>query len=207
MKRGCVIIVFARAPSPGRAKTRLIPRLGAWRAARLQGRLTKRTLAIAASTGFPVELHASPAARHAHFRHCAARFGVKVVPQRGADLGKRMHAALSKALRTHRGAVLIGTDCPALRQSDLERACRLLRGTCDVVLLPVEDGGYALVGARRPVPFIFEGMTWGGSTVYRDTAARLSAARVGWRALRTLWDLDRAEDVDRLGALGFAPFS
>jgi rSAM/selenodomain-associated transferase 1 len=207
MRRGCVVIVFARPPSPGRTKTRLIPRLGEWRAARLQARLTERALTLARRSGAAVELHAAAHPRGAFFRHCATRFGVEVLPQRGVGLGARMRAALGRALRTYRAAVLIGTDCPALRQSDLERACRLLRGACDVVLLPVEDGGYALVGARRLAPAMFEGIFWGGPAVYRDTAQRLVAARVRWRALRRLWDLDRPQDVDRLGALAFAPFS
>ena len=207
MRRGCVVIVFARPPSPGRTKTRLISRLGEWRAARLHARLTERALTIARRLGGAVELHAAAHGRGAFFRYCAAKYGVQVVPQRGADLGARMRAALGGALRSYRAAVLIGTDCPALRQSDLERACRLLRGACDVVLLPVEDGGYALVGARRLAPAMFEGISWGGSTVYRDTAEKLAGARVRWRALRRLWDVDRPRDLDRLGALALAPFS
>jgi glycosyltransferase A (GT-A) superfamily protein (DUF2064 family) len=104
------ILVFARAPVPGQAKTRLQPRLGTWGAARLQARLTRQALrtALAARCG-PVELHSTR--RHALFVHYAKRLGVRLRAQRGGDLGERMHYALRRARR----AILIGSDCPELR--------------------------------------------------------------------------------------------
>jgi rSAM/selenodomain-associated transferase 1 len=198
------VIVFARAPVPGRAKTRLAARLGDWRAARLQARLTERALrtALAARCG-PVELHGAPGVRHGFFRRCRREFGVGLAPQRGADLGERMHRALAAALRRNRAAILIGTDCPALASRDLRRAARLLRGGCDAVLAPAEDGGYVLIGARRVSPALFEGIAWGGPLVFADTARRLAGLEYRWRALRMLWDVDRPEDLERLGKIAF----
>jgi glycosyltransferase A (GT-A) superfamily protein (DUF2064 family) len=179
------VIVFARAPVPGRVKTRLVPRLGEWRAARLHARLTERALrtARAARCG-PVELLDS------------AR-------QRGADLGERMHRALVQALRRHRAAIVIGSDCPALRPAHLQRAARWLAGGCDVVLGPAEDGGYVLIGTTRVATWLFAGIRWGGSEVYGTTVDRLQAAAWRWRALPLLWDLDRPEDLARLRSLPF----
>ena len=185
-----MIIVFARAPVPGDAKTRLIPRLGAWRAARLHTRLIRQALCTsrAANCG-PVELHLTR--RHSLFK------GAEL--QRGRDLGERMHHALSKA----RGPViLIGSDCPALTTADLRRAMRWLRGGCEVVLAPAEDGGYALIAFRRFRPELFKDINWGGPRVYADTVRKLSGVR--WRALRTVWDVDRPEDLERLRSLRFA---
>jgi hypothetical protein len=178
--------VFARAPLPGRVKTRLVPRLGAWRAARLHARMTAHALRIAhAAAVGPVELYG------------AAR-------QRGPDLGARMHHALSRALRRHRGVILIGADCPELRPEDLRRAARALAGGCDVVLCPAEDGGYVLIGAKRVTPALFSGIEWGGASVYAATANKLDALGFRWRALRELWDVDRPEDLERLRWLRFA---
>jgi len=112
-----------------------------------------------------------------------------------------MRGALERTLRASRAVVLVGSDCPALTSRDLRRAARLLRSSCEVVLVPAEDGGYALIGARRRPPGIFEGMAWGGSGVYRETIGRLAACGLRWRALRTLWDVDRPEDLARLAAL------
>ncbi len=194
-----MIIVFARAPVPGQAKTRLVPRLGAWRAARLHARLTLHALrtALAARCG-AVELHGTR--RHESFDSLGVVFRV----QRGEDLGERMYNALSRALRRHDTAILIGTDCPMLAPQDLRRAARWMHGGCDAVLAPVEDGGYALVAMKRVKPELFEGIAWGGAQVYDETVKRLSRAGYRWRALRQVWDVDRPEDLERLKSLRFS---
>lgn len=193
-----MIIVFAKAPVPGSAKTRLIPALGEWGAARLHARLVRHALriALAARCG-PVELHGTR--RHSFF----TKLGVPFRLQRGADLGERMYHALSR----NPGAIVIGTDCPELTAADLRRATRLLHGGCDAVLAPAEDGGYALIGLRRVSAEIFRNMAWGTSSVYDETVKRLGRYR--WRALRTVWDVDRPADLPRLSALRLRslPFS
>ena len=196
------VFVFARAPVPGAAKTRLAPRLGEWGAARLQARLTRRALrtALAARCG-PVELHATPAAGHPFFERLARQLPIAVRAQRGADLGERMRRAFERGLHRHAAVILIGTDCPALGPADLRRAARLLRGGCDAVLAPAEDGGYALIALKKLRPRIFEGIRWGGGAVLRDTLARLEAEGLAARLLRTVWDVDRPEDLARLRSL------
>jgi len=186
-----MIIVFAKAPVPGQAKTRLIPRLGAGGAARLHAGLTRHAVrtALAAGCG-PVEVHGT--ARHSFFASLEVRFRL----QRGRDLGERMYHALSKARRP---AIVIGTDCPVLTPADLRRAARWLRGGCEAVLAPAEDGGYALIGLRRAKRDLFEGIDWGGAQVYADTVRKLAGYR--WRALRRVWDVDRPEDLPRLAEL------
>ena len=121
--------------------------------------------------------------------------------QHGCDLGERMYRALAAALRRYPAALLIGTDCPVLRPQDLRHATRLLRGGCDVVLAPAEDGGYALIGARRVSRRLFDGIAWGESGVYARTAERLLALGYRWRALRSVWDVDRPADLERLRSL------
>jgi len=185
-----MIIVFARAPVPGQAKTRLIPRLGEWGAARLHARLTRHAVRTAQLADARVELHGTR--RHSFFRNLGVPFRL----QRGRDLGERMYRALSRARKP---AILIGSDCPMLTQADLRRAARWLRGGCEVVLAPAQDGGYALVAARRLRPEFFSGIRWGGADVYHQTVERLAGYR--WRALRTVWDLDRPEDLQRFSEL------
>jgi rSAM/selenodomain-associated transferase 1 len=190
------IIVFARAPQAGRAKTRLIPRRGAAGAARLQARLILHALRVAclAQCGH-VELHGAPRAGHSFFAYCAARFQVELRNQKGRDLGERMHAAVSRALRRHRAVILIGSDCPELRPSDLRRAARLLRGACDAVIAPAQDGGYALIGLKSAPRALFSNIAWGEASVYCETCARLDALGLRMRALRTVRDIDRPEDL------------
>jgi hypothetical protein len=208
MKGEAAILVFARAPVPGRAKTRLAPRLGDWRAARLQARLTERTLRTAlAARCATVELHAAPGRRQDFFVYCERKFGVPAATQRGRDLGERMRRATASRLRRCRAVIVIGTDCPTLAPLDLRRAVRWLRGGCDAVVAPAEDGGYALIGLRRPIAEVFSGIAWGTPEVYAQTRLRLDRAGRRWRALPQLWDVDRPEDLARLEAVRFSRFA
>lgn len=188
-----MIIVFANAPVPGGAKTRLIPALGEWRAARLHARLVRQAVSTALAAGCGrVEVHGrSP---HSFFSSLRVPFRL----QRGRDLGERMYHALSR----NPGAILIGSDCPELTAADLRRAARLLDAGYDAVLAPAEDGGYALIGLRRASKEFFQGIAWGSADVYAETVKRLNAYR--WRALREVWDVDRPGDLERLRSLRFA---
>ena len=192
-----VIQIFARAPVPGAVKTRLIPALGADGAAALQARLLRRTLDMAPQSDLaPVQLWCVPDCDHAAFRDWP---GVSRYIQQGADLGKRMHNALIAGLETARRVILIGTDCPGLDGGYLHQAIGHLADH-DVVLGPAEDGGYVLVGWRRPVA-LFTGIDWGSERVLDQTRTRLQAAGASWRELPLRWDVDRPADVARLASL------
>lgn len=195
--RGTLIVVLAKAPRPGRVKTRLAAAIGAVEAARLHARLLDRTLdtAIAAHCG-KVELHGAPA-RHSVLRALARRHRVDLREQARGDVGERMHAAFRQALRGHAGVILIGSDCPALTPGDLRRAARLLPG-CDAVLAPAEDGGYPLLALSRVSGHLFRDIAWSTGEVLAQTRGRLAALGWRWRELRTLWDVDRPQDLMRL---------
>jgi uncharacterized protein len=190
----CRVIVFARAPVPGRAKTRLIPALGAQGAADLAARLTERALAAAKAARIgPVELWCAPDASHPFFADCARRYGVARRPQGRGDLGRRMHRALSGPAP----AILIGSDIPAMTPRYLRRAARALARR-DVVFGPAGDGGYVLIGLRAPQPSLFAGVSWGAPTVLAQTRRRIERAGLRARELATLYDVDRPADLNRL---------
>lgn len=198
-----MVIVFARAPVAGRVKTRLAARLGPERAARLHERLTAAALTTAlASRCGPVELHAS--ARHAWLTMISRKMNVPIRLQKGADLGERMARAMREALHRAPYVLLTGTDCPEFSPRDFVRAARWLAGGADAVLAPALDGGYGMIALRRAADFLFAEMPWGSERVYAETARRLAAA--GWRlrALGTVADIDRPEDLARLASLRFS---
>jgi hypothetical protein len=200
---GTAIIVFARAPTPGAVKTRLIPLLGAEGAAGLHARLARRTLSTARAADFRrIELHGAPRIDDPFFRFCAGHFAVALVAQAGGDLGARMLAAFESALAAHPRVLLVGSDCPALTVEHLRKADRSLRDGADAVLVPCEDGGYALIGLARVDARLFDGVAWGGETVTAETRARLRELGWRWCELETLWDVDRPEDYRRLLACG-----
>jgi uncharacterized protein len=195
------LLVFAKAPIAGRVKTRLAPLLGPDRAARLHARLLERTLIVASRAAIgAVELYAHPAT-DAFMQGCASRRAVRLTQQRGDDLGMRMHHAFVDAFdRGCSSAILIGTDCPSLEARHLRLAMKTLREGNDAVLVPAEDGGYALIGLRRAQPHLFEEISWGGDSVMLQTHRRLKALGLAWSELETLWDVDRPADYERLAS-------
>ncbi len=193
------LAILAKAPVPGLAKTRLIPALGAAGAARAQRGFALQTLATAraAATG-SVALWCAPDARHRFFAALRARHGVACETQPGGDLGERM----GMVMRRHFAAapamplLIVGTDCPVLTPAHLQQAADLLQKN-DAVLIPAEDGGYVLIGLRRPLPSVFEGITWSTPQVLMQTRERLLAAGVSWQELPALWDVDEPLDWAR----------
>lgn len=191
---------MAKAPVAGLAKTRLIPALGAGAAARLHRQLTLRTLTTASAAGVgPVTLWCAPDTGHRFFRALQRRCGLDVQAQPDADLGRRMSHAFE--LDAERQLLLIGTDCPPLAATHLQQAALALRSGLDAVFITTEDGGYFLVGLRRPVPELFVGIDWGTDRVMAQTRHRLSGLGLRWQEVARLWDVDRAEDVARWQAL------
>jgi rSAM/selenodomain-associated transferase 1 len=190
------IAVMAKAPVAGRAKTRLIPELGAHGAAVLAARLLERAVETATSAAIgPVALWTTPDPGHPAFCALAARHAMTLETQPPGDLGARMLAAMTAA----RGPVIvIGADCPALTGDHLQHAARALRDGNDVVIAPAEDGGYVLIGVNGPQPELLTEMTWSTSHVMADTRARI--AQYGLRAheLPALWDVDTPADLARL---------
>lgn len=198
------IAVFAKAPVAGEVKTRLVPPLEAGEAAALHQWLVRRALQTATRSGARnVTLWCAPDHSHAFFAECERDFRVTLHAQSGADLGERMASAF-ETLTGNAPVLLIGSDCPALTEKDLQRAAASLV-THDVVLQPAEDGGYVMVGKRRACPAIFAGIEWGRATVMRETRRRLREEGVTWREMPTRWDVDRPADYERLKALGWYP--
>ena len=190
------ILVFARAPEPGRVKTRLLPDLSEAAAAELHQRLTRRTVQMAlASQLAPVDLYCTPDTQHSFFREMAEA-GARLQVQTGRDLGERMQQAFAAVLAESDRVLLIGTDCPVMTAHYLQQALEALEQT-QVVVGPAEDGGYVLLGLRQVVSSLFTGIDWGTERVMAQTREALGRAGIRWRELETLWDIDLYQDLQR----------
>ena len=183
------LVLFTRYPKPGRAKTRLIPALGAYDAAEVHRRLTERSVAAMRASGLPMELRVTGAEPDAF----AAWLGgdLAFVPQGEGDLGERLTRASADA-----PVILLGADTPALRADHLTEAAAALEQH-DAVIGPAEDGGYWLLGLARPMPFLFTDMPWSTDAVFALTHERLATAGIEPVRLATLADCDRPEDLAR----------
>lgn len=188
---------MTRAPVTGQTKRRLIPAIGAERAAALHRAMIHRAVTSALASGVgPVELWCTPNTDHEVFRTLRRRMRIAVHTQVGADLGARMLGAIEA--RSGATAV-IGTDCPFLEPGDLVRTAGVLRSSdADVVIVPAMDGGYVLIAVDRPRPELFAAVDWGTGRVLAQTRERARAARLRLLELEPRRDIDRAEDLDTL---------
>ena len=194
------LAVMARAPGSEMVKSRLHAALGAARATLLYRCFLLDGLeAAAALPGLaPVLAYSPPRAVRA--MAALAPVGMRLIAQRGEDLGARMaHLAARLLADGHGAALLIGSDLPTLPPAYLAEAARVLEeGAVDVVLGPAEDGGYYLIGLARPVPALFEGIAWSTAGVLEATRARARALGLREHLLPTWYDVDTPADLDRL---------
>lgn len=189
------VIIFAKAPLPGLAKTRLIPRLGKDGAAALARRFLSHTLneALAAAIG-PVELCATPEPAHASWKAIDIPADILLSAQGEGDLGQRIARAAQRSLTQGESVLLIGTDCPALDRHHLAAAANALNHhhSC---LVPACDGGYTLLGLNRNDDTLFTQIPWSTSEVASITRTRIET--LGWSLAEfpALHDIDEPADL------------
>jgi hypothetical protein len=191
------LIIFTRYPEPGKTKTRLIPALGSQGAADLHRQMTEHAL----SRLKPLKLRRRVSIEICYDggnEHLLKEWlgpGIALRPQGGNGLGERMARAFRETFAE--GAekvVLVGTDCPGLNAAIAEKALRALSRS-DVVLGPANDGGYYLIGLKRAIPQLFEGISWGAPKVLEQTLKIANDLGLSTALVDTLDDVDRVEDL------------
>jgi rSAM/selenodomain-associated transferase 1 len=186
--------VIAKAPAPGRSKTRLTPPLSPEAAAGLAAASLADTLA--AVVACPAErrvlaLEGEPGAW--------VRPGFEVIAQRGDGLAERLASAFEDVGDP---ALLIGMDTPQVTPVLLAEGLHsLMRPGTDAVLGPALDGGYWAIGLRRPRRDVFLGVPMSSSATFKVQLARLRAAGLRVRPLVPLRDVDLIEDARAVASL------
>jgi uncharacterized protein len=191
------LIIFAKAPIPGEVKTRLCPPLTPDEAASLHGTLVLD--AVERAKGLPgasLYVAGTPDITHPFFKVMEGRYGAKLLAQRGPDLGSRMKWAIQDAFEQGSQEVLLtGTDLPTLPRAHLVQALTLIRSQ-DVVLGPTADGGYYLIGLRKLVSALFDGIAWSTASVFAETRKKIEQAALSLGLLPECRDLDTLEDLN-----------
>lgn len=191
------LILFTRYPEPGKAKTRLIPALGAEAAAEIHRQMTEHTLAqvkpLQRSRPLTVEIWFAGGDRAQMQSWLGSDITYQLQPE--GDLGDRMAQAFQRAFDGGmKTAIIIGTDCPELTDALLTEAFQALQQT-DVVLGPAADGGYYLIGLRRLVPKLFKTIAWSTDRVFQQTVDIANNLNLSLTTLPTLTDVDRPDDL------------
>jgi hypothetical protein len=193
-------VIMAKEPAAGRTKTRLCPPLSPPDAARLYEALLDDTIALVSSLrGVRLAVAVTPASAVGAFRLRVPQDAL-VLPVDGADIGTCLRHATGRLFALGHALVLAsGADSPTVPPAYFERAERLLEQH-DVVLGPSRDGGYYLVGLRRPAPGLFRGIAWSTAQVMAHTMARAAALGLSVALLPHWYDIDTAADLERLRA-------
>ena len=203
------LIVFTRYPEAGKAKTRLIPVLGAEGAADLHRQMTEYTISqvrqLQTERVVAIEVYFTGSDTPDGTLRDRATFqnwlGSDLIyhPQGEGDLGSRMAQAFENAFSSGiDAAIIIGTDCPSLNAELIAEALQKLEQK-DLVLGPATDGGYYLIGLRRLIPELFVGINWGTSEVLQKTVEIANNLKLAVAYLSRLSDIDRPEDLAKLG--------
>jgi rSAM/selenodomain-associated transferase 1 len=203
------VLIFAKAPVSGSVKTRLIPAIGADKAAVLQKLFIAEKIksCMRANIG-SVQLWCTPDTSHPTFQGATVDYEITLHKQADGDLGYRMFDACIQALEVSDNVILIGTDCPGIDETYLKQAQQALINDHDVVLGPAQDGGYVLIGFRKGVRKfigeIFADITWGTSTVLAQTRQKLVQQGLHWKELPVRVDIDRPGDLTHLDSVVYA---
>jgi rSAM/selenodomain-associated transferase 1 len=190
---------MAKAPLPGKVKTRLCPPLSPRAAADFYACLLADIAAEAARLrGARLYLYYSPRGRKGHFRD-AAFSPYLLREQAGKDLGERMARSVEEAFAEGAGrAVVIGADCPALSAGRIRSAFRELAGAADAVFGPAVDGGFYLAGIGAPAPRLFSDIEWSAPSVLSEVLSRCRREGMTYALLPVESDVDTAGDIAAL---------
>jgi hypothetical protein len=188
-------MAFLKAPRPGFVKTRLGRQIGDEQATRLYRAMAERQLKRVPAA-FRIEVHYAPRGAAAEMREWLGP-GFYYRAQSDGDLGRRLTRAFVQAFKRGAGAAIaIGADCPGLDGACLTEAAQRL-GQTDVILGPAADGGYYLIGLRRPAPQLFADIAWSSEKVMRQTLARIKASGLSVHLLPVREDIDDRESLLR----------
>lgn len=199
----CALAVMAKAPRPGKVKTRLSPPLTLEESAALNVcflRDTAENLADVAKSGEAEGLVCyTPVGDEALFDGLLPE-SFRLIAQRGDGFGERLLAAAQDILACGYGAVcLIDSDSPTVPVAAFEQAVTELSRAGDrVVMGASDDGGYYLIGLKTPHPEPFKDISWSTSTVYAETLAALEAAGIDVVQLPTWYDVDDSATLEVL---------
>lgn len=194
------LLVFAKAPRPGKVKTRLARGLGGRGApdhegaAALYGRMGRLVVDNVAEAPAVLTVCYDPPDGEDEIREWLGPASRRYWPQGDGDLGERMLRMFTRAFEAADRVVVIGTDTPAVGAGTVARALAAL-DTADVVLGPSRDGGYYLMALREPCPALFRGIAWSTPTVLAESVARARVRGLRVTLLEVETDVDTAADL------------
>jgi len=191
-----LLIIFVKNPIAGKVKTRLAESIGSSNALHIYKMLLRHTHSVACKLDTDVQVWYSSQINRTDFWE---KGGFNKQLQKGRNLGQRMSHAIQNGFSSgYEHVAIIGSDCPGLTPEHIKNAFDMLNDS-DFVIGPASDGGYYLLGLRRFLPDIFEGINWSKDSVFKDTINIIDRHNFSVSLLEELNDIDTIEDLQNSG--------
>src|SRR5205809_4663180 len=208
----CALAVMTKAPQAGRVKTRLVPPLTPEEAAELNKCFLRDTATAISSAcsrrpvgdegktarASAIAVYTPVGAESAYTDILPANFSL--LPQRGDKFGERLYFAVEDLFKCGFESVcLIDSDSPTVPAENFAQAVELLSTSDDrIVLGPSDDGGYYLIGVKKPHRHLFEQIDWSTERVLNQTIQRATEIELEAKLLSTGHDVDGDASLRRL---------
>lgn len=187
------VICFTRVPKPGVTKTRLLPVLKPEQCAGLHWAFLRDLTEIYKQLDAHLFVAYTPDADWESLKSVFPPAGY--IPQKGKDLGEKMYRAIKKVTELgYESVILTGTDLPMMTKTHLESGFAVLEEK-DIAIGPTSDGGYYLIGMKKPVRDVFRVEGYGGSSVFENTVAAAEDAGLSVGIALSCDDVDTPEDL------------
>lgn len=197
MKRA--VICFTRVPKPGVTKTRLLPILQPEQCVQLHWSFLKDLAEVYRRMDAHLFVAYTPDADWELLKSVFPPAGY--IPQKGKDLGEKMYRAIRKVMDLgYESVVLTGADLPLLTKSHLESGFAALEEH-DIAIGPTSDGGYYLIGMKKPHKEVFRVEGYGGASVFENTVCAAVTAGLTVGNAMLCDDVDTPEDLRQLYAM------
>ena len=187
-----LLIIFYRNPELGKVKTRLAKTLGDEKALAIYLKLSSHTRAITENLAIDKVIYYS---NFVDTEDVWPNTTFQKKLQNGNDLGEKMNNAFVEGFQSgYERVCIIGTDCFELSRDIIKQAFDQLH-TNDAVIGPAKDGGYYLLGMKKPIPVLFKNKAWSSDTVATDTIQNFKDLSLSYAQLAVLTDVDEEKDL------------
>lgn len=187
-----LLIIFYRNPELGKVKTRLAKTLGDEKALAIYLKLSSHTRAITENLAIDKVIYYS---NFVDTEDVWLNTTFQKKLQNGNDLGEKMNNAFVEGFQSgYERVCIIGTDCFELSRDIVKQAFDQLH-TNDAVIGPAKDGGYYLLGMKKPIPVLFKNKAWSSDTVATDTIQNFKDLSLSYAQLAVLTDVDEEKDL------------
>ena len=195
------IIIFAKYPELSKVKTRLAKDIGKQKALKIYKILLNNTITKLTpkknNANYKIYIAYTPINKKKEFQKIFPN--IKLIPQTGKTLGERMHQIFKKILKKYKTWLIIGSDIPTINKTAINKTIKQLKNN-DVVIGPAYDGGYYLIGMKKPIN-IFSNIHWSTKKVLQETINKTKQNKLTYYLISKKRDIDTIQDLNKYCAI------